>query len=96
MTVIFSRLAKLELDDAVLYYELEFPGLGTRFKEEVRKAALRILNYPTACPFECGEIRKYVMHKFPYKLLFSIESDHIFIMAVAHQHRNPDYWVDRL
>ena len=29
------------------------------------------------------------------KLLYSIEMDHVFIIAVAHQHRNPDYWVDR-
>ena len=37
MKVIFSKIAKQELDDAVLYYELEYHGLGKRFKEEVRK-----------------------------------------------------------
>jgi hypothetical protein len=40
LKVIFSELAKAELDDATLYYELEFEGLGKRFKENVRQAAL--------------------------------------------------------
>jgi hypothetical protein len=31
------------------------------------------------------------------EILFdSIEKDHIFIIAVAHCHRRPDYWVDRI
>jgi mRNA-degrading endonuclease RelE of RelBE toxin-antitoxin system len=95
MKVIFSKIAKQELDDAVLYYELAYQGLGKRFKEEVRKSTIRISEYPVAWSIERGEIRKCTLHKFPYKLLYSIESDHIFIIAVAHLHRKPDYWVDK-
>jgi len=95
MKVIFSKIAKQEFDDAVLYYELEYPGLGKRFKEEVRKSTIRISEYPEAWSIDRGEIRKCTLHKFPYKFLYSIESDHIFIIAVAHQHRKPDYWVDK-
>ncbi len=73
MQVIFSRLAKHELDDATQYYEIEFQGLGTRFRKEVKKAIIRICEYPDA---------------------WSIEVDHIFIIAIAHQHRKPDYWVE--
>jgi plasmid stabilization system protein ParE len=94
MKVIFSIIAKQELDDAVLYYDLEYQGLGKRFKEEVRNTAKRITDYPHAWSVERGEIRKCMLHKFPYKLLYSIEKDHIFIIAVAHQHRKPDYWID--
>ncbi|MFN3680696.1 MAG: hypothetical protein ACK4VP_01465 [Nitrospira sp.] len=48
MRVIVTRYAKQELEDAVRYYELEYAGLETRFKEEVRRAALRIAGYPQA------------------------------------------------
>lgn len=58
MNIIFSKYAKQELDDATRYYEIEYHGLGKRFREEVR-----------------------------------VEINHIFIIAVAHQHRKPDYWV---
>lgn len=95
MRVIFSRHAKQELEDAIYYHELEYSGLGEGFKEEVRWATLRIAEYPEAWSIERGEVRKCLLHKFPYKLLYSIEEDHIFVIAVAHQHRKPDYWVER-
>ena len=95
MKVVFSKYAKQELDDATHFYELEFKGLGLRFKEEVKKAATRISEYPKAWSVERGDVRRCLLHKFPYKLLYSIEKDHIFIIAVAHQHRKPDYWIDR-
>ena len=94
MKVLFSKYARQELLDAVRYFELEYPGLGRRFKEEVRKAAVRISEYPLAWSLERGDVRKCLLHKFPYKLLYSIENNHILVLAVAHQHRKPDYWVD--
>ena len=95
MRVRFATYARQELDDAIRFYELENPGLGTRFKDEVRKAALRIAAYPQAWSVERGDIRKCLLHTFPYKLLYSVEEDHILVIAVAHQHRKPAYWIDR-
>jgi len=95
MRVIFTRIARQELEDAGRFYELEYSGLGQSFKEEVRKSALRISEYPKAWSIERGEVRKCLLHRFPYKLLYSVEEDHILVIAVAHQHRKPDYWFDR-
>lgn len=95
MKVLFSEFARQELDDAVNYLEMEFEGLGDSFKNEVRLAAERIRKHPLAWSTERGEVRRCRLHRFPYKLLYSIEPDHIFIIAVAHQHRQPDYWIDR-
>ncbi len=94
MRVIFTRIARQELNDAVRFYELEYSGLGNKFKEEVRKAVLRIVAFPHAWSTARGDVRKCLLHKFPYKLMYSIETDHILVIAVAHQHRKPDYWVD--
>jgi len=93
MKVIFSRLAKQELDDATRYYEIQYRDLGKRFRKEVRMAAKRVSKYPEAWSVNRGDVRKCLLHKFPYKLLYSIELDHIFVIAVAHQHRRPDYWI---
>lgn len=95
MRVVFTKIATQELEDAVRFYELEYSGLGRRFKEEVRKAALRVAEYPKAWSIERGEVRKCLLHKFPYKLMYSVEEDHVLVIAVAHQHRKPDYWVGR-
>lgn len=55
MSVIFTRIATQELEDAVHFYELEYVGLGRKFKEEVRKAALRVAAYPNAWSLEREE-----------------------------------------
>lgn len=95
MKVIFSKYAKQELEDAASFYELEYPCLREKFREEVKKAILRIVGYPGAWSIERGEVRKCLLHKFPYKILYSIEQDYIFIIAIAHGHRKPDYWIER-
>jgi len=56
---------------------------------------IRLSEYPQAWSTEHGDIRKCLFHKFPFKMLYSIESDYIFVIAVAHQHRKPEYWIDR-
>ena len=78
MRVIFTRIARQELEDATRYYELEYSGLGIRFKEEVRKAALRIAAHPQAWSRERGDVRKCLLHKFPYKLMYSVEKRSYF------------------
>ena len=56
MKIVFDKLAQLELDDALEYYELEVPGLGARFKVEVKRGIRRIREYPDACAKEKTEI----------------------------------------
>ena len=93
--VIFSKYARQELDDAIRYYDIKLLGLGAKLKEEVRKAVLQITEYPHAWSVERGDVRKCLLNKFPYKILYSLEDDHIFIIALAHQHQKPSYWVER-
>lgn len=66
MNIIFNELARDELNDAVAYYELKVPGLGKRFRGEVRSSVRRIAEYPETWPAEKGDVRKYLLHKFPY------------------------------
>jgi len=93
MNIFFTKLTKQELDDAIAYYEMELAGLGIKFKEEIKSSILRIKEHPEAWSIERGEVRKALLHRFPYKILYSIEKDHILILAIAHQHRKPNYWV---
>ena len=98
MRVVLSKLAKFEFEEAYNCYELELDGLGERFRREVKVAIRRILEYPVAWSIERGEIRRYLLYKFPYKILYSIEKqgEELFVVAIAHQHREPSYWVDKI
>ena len=96
MKVRFSDYARDEVDDAANYLEREMEGLGSRLRAELQRTIERIRRHPNSWPIERGEVRRCFVHKFRYKVLYSVEPDHIFIIAVAHQHRKPDYWVNRL
>lgn len=96
MRVIFSPQAHREFDEAERYYERHLDGLGKRFRAEVRSGLTRIRAWPLSCPCERGDIRRLILIRFPYKLLYSVEADLIYVIAVAHQHREPKYWVDRV
>ena len=96
MRVIFSPEAVREFEDAERYFNQQVPRLGERFRAEVQSALPRIQAWPLAYPCEHGEIRRLTMSRFPYKLLYSVEADHIYIIAVAHYHREPTYWYGRI
>jgi toxin ParE1/3/4 len=95
MHVIFSPEARQEFADAVNYYQHQMVGLGRRFRDEVKTALRRIQAWPLAAPVERGDIRRMLLTRFPYKILYSVESDCIYVLAVAHQHRTPEYWSER-
>ena len=96
MKVLFDKLVKLELDDAVEFYEIKVKGLGKKFKHEVKAGIRRIREYPCTWPKEKDDLRRHLLHKFPYKIIYSVEKNYIYIIAIAHCHRHPDYWIDRV
>ena len=96
MKVLFDKLTRLELDDAIQFYEIKEKGLGEKFKHAVKAGVSRICEYPYTWPREKGELQRYLLHKFPYKIIYSVEKNYIYILAIAHCHRRPDYWIDRI
>lgn len=96
MRVIFSPEARREFEEAERYYNRQSPKLGDTFRAEIKAALPRIRTWPLSCPVERGDIRRLTLSRFPYKLLYAVESDHLYIIAVAHQHRAPEYWKERV
>lgn len=95
MRIRFAEAANIELLDACEWYEQQQAGLGERFKSDVREGALRIAGAPLLFPIELQEVRRYVMNRFPYTLRYVVRGEEVWILAVSHQHRRPDYWVER-
>ena len=96
MQIRFAEAANDELVDACDWYEQQQTGLGGRFKDAVRDAAQRIARTPLLFPIELEDVRRYVMNQFPYTLRYVLRGDEVWIMAVSHHHRRPDYWVERI
>ena len=96
MTWLFHPAARIELNEAVDYYEELQPGLGYEFLEEVYGAIARILEYPDAWNRCSPRARRCLANRFPYGVIYQPKTDHIRILAVAHSHRRPGFWRDRL
>ena len=95
MIASFHDLAKVELNEAAQYYERDSPGLGAAFVTEVERCTAAILEHPEAGPIVTGAIRRRLLRRFPYGLLYRIRPEQIRILAVMNLKRRPGYWVGR-
>jgi len=96
MNVLFHPDAELEFNEAVDYYEGVESGLGLDFSIEIANAIARITAFPKAWPVIEDGIRRALVKRFPYGVLYSEEQEKIYIVAVMHLHRNPGYWKQRI
>lgn len=92
----YHEAAENELLNEIGYLELRAKGLGRRFYAEVRRAEHLITQFPESAAEIKPNIRKRLLQKFRYSLIYSREKDSVLILAVAHQSRRPEYWVGRI
>ena len=92
MTFSFHPEADEEFREAIGYYETCQHGLGEEFYLEVHSTINRILSFPQTWPVLKGEVRRCLVHRFPYGVLDSVKPEGIFILAVMHLRRVSDYW----
>ncbi len=96
MLVSFHSLARRELNEASQYYERESPGLGQAFLAEVERGTDEIVRNPAAGLVVRGAIRRRLIRRFPYALLYRATSSEIRILAVMNLKRRPAFWAGRM
>lgn len=95
MNIRFLKQAVGELDDAFNWYNEQLPGLGYDFLDEIDLSIRRIHAYPESSEVIEEGIRRCIINRFPYGILYGIDTDTLVIIAVAHLHRMPRYWHGR-
>jgi len=95
MKVVFHEEALEEMLGSASHYEERSEGLGWDFLEAVERTTQRIVALPEGGPVERGDVRKRLVAGFPFTVLYSIEPDQIFVLAVTHQRCRPRYWLKR-
>lgn len=93
--ILFDPDAQSEFLAAVQYYEDCQYGLGHRFRLVVESAIQNIAEAPFRYRILKPPFRRYLLPKFPYSIMYSIEPDHIRVIAVAHNKRKHGYWSNR-
>ncbi len=92
----FHEEARAEFIEAALRYESQAPDLGQDFVTLVERTYTRLQDFPDiGRPFG-RRIRRILVPRFPYALLYRATPDLILIVAVMHLRRRPGYWRSRV
>jgi plasmid stabilization system protein ParE len=93
----FSKPAADELTAAIRWYEQRRFGLGGDFYDTVSRTIDLIRTHPEIGVTRKGRLpsRQLRVTGFPYKVVYRIRDNDIYIVAVAHASRRPGYWRDR-
>jgi len=95
MNIEILREAEEELREAIAYYEKVEPGLGIRLKEEARAVIERILNNPEMPSLRAQGYRRVNFNIFRHYVAYFIWNGTIWVVAIAHAHQRPEYWLER-
>jgi len=96
MKIRFLTPAQWEVNDAVQWYNDQRVGLGMEFLDELDSTVRRVATFPESYPEIEQGLRRCLFSRFPYGLIYGIDKGTIVIVAVAHLHREPRYWAERL
>lgn len=102
MTIHVLAQAQREVREAARWYETRRAGLGAQFLDELQAALEDIEPDPARFPvFEIPLptsriIRRRVMGRFHYLVIFEVVEDESRVVAVSHPRREPAYWTDRI
>jgi plasmid stabilization system protein ParE len=88
--------AQADIEQAVIWYEDQRPGLGELFSGELFELIFRIAEAPLQFPSSGRSLKRGLLHRFPYAVYFLVEVDQTVIVAVLHQRRNPAVWKNRV
>jgi plasmid stabilization system protein ParE len=95
MSVRFLAPAEEEMLEAAFYYEMQVEKLGTNFLDIVEAAAAEIAGNPDVWPEIEKGIRRILIRRFPYSILYAFDKNEVIIVAVMHQKQKPRYWLGR-
>jgi plasmid stabilization system protein ParE len=95
-SVAYHRLAENEMIESASFYERRRRFLGERFLDEIEKTLAKIHKNPDlGQPGKC-HTRSWKVKRFPFRIVYLEQTKRIWIVAVAHLSRKPDYWLERM
>jgi plasmid stabilization system protein ParE len=92
----FHPEAKEDFRDAIQWYRSRNRGVAVEFRVTVSDVIRRIVQAPQRWPKNLQGTRRFVLHRFPFSIIYLDDPDVLTIVAVAHNKRRPGYWKRRL
>ncbi len=88
--------ARAEFDEAADWYESQKAGLGVDLVAKVGAVFKRIAVNPKLHAAVYNDVRKAVVARFPYVVLYREEAGVLIVISVFHTSRNPAVWKSRV
>lgn len=95
LPIIFRPVARREYLRAIDWYEDEQPGLGIDFEAKVQAVLAEIAAQPDRYAVVERDIREAPVVRFPYCVYYRVRRDHVEVLSVFHQSRDPSEWQSR-
>jgi plasmid stabilization system protein ParE len=91
----FHPEARLDLESARSWYRERSKLAARAFITEVLRALRSIAISPDAWPRTRANERRFVLKRFPYSIIYRTRENEVFVTAIAHHRRLPEYWHER-
>ena len=88
--------AENDLKETFSWYEDKRVGLGYDFLLQVDAGLRFIERNPEISPPKYKETRKYIIKRFPYKIIYLVEKERLVVLAVIHGKRSPNLTKKRI
>ena len=89
----FLAAARDEVREAFDWYQARSVRAAERFLAEIDRAIGFICEAPgDLWPVFEGVTRRYILHGFPYSIVYREVTGTVQVIAIAHHTRRPDYW----
>lgn len=85
-----------EAQAAYDWYASQDSAAAEGFIDELDQAIEQIGTFPNGAASHLMGTRRYVMKRFPFTVIYRERKRTIEVVAVAHGHRKPGYWKDRV
>jgi plasmid stabilization system protein ParE len=95
-SVEFLEEASAEYEEALDWYLTRSEASASKFASELAQAIGMIAEAPQRWPAGPHGTRKFLLHRFPFAVVYRELPSAIQILAVAHGHRRPGYWKTRI
>lgn len=92
---VYRPSAVADVGTAYQWYETQRPGLGDELLDELREAEQRIDRSPEGFRVVYRGVRRHLLHRFPYQLLYRPVGETIVVVGCLHVRRAPEVARDR-
>lgn len=94
--VVVHESARRELAAARDFYDVETAGYGLLFVEAIEYEVARLVEFPLIGKPIIRGARRWVLRDWPYSIIYQPILGGVYIIAIAHHSRRPNYWRRRL